>query len=97
VWDLKPFLKCYRSSLNYTIVLRLKKSSVRYDAEVQFFIPLALRSTLNLGIQSATSRTMNWTPNQVFRIGGLHNLRGFDEQAIYASTYYIPRVNTGIW
>jgi outer membrane protein assembly factor BamA len=30
--------------------------------------------------------------NELFRIGGLRTLRGFDEESIYASTYLIPTI-----
>jgi len=30
--------------------------------------------------------------NELFRIGGLRTLRGFDEESIYASTYVIPTI-----
>ncbi len=72
--------------------LQLRKVVYKYVADISYFIPLALRSTLNLGIQSALLADNEMTPNQIFKIGGLHNLRGFDEQSIYASSYYIPRV-----
>ena len=71
--------------------LQLRKVVYRYNADLEFFVPLAKRSTMNLGIQSAVIADNELTPNQVFKIGGLHNLRGFDEQSIYASSYYIPR------
>ncbi len=48
-------------------------------------------NVLKLGLQGASvfgnSALFN---NELFRIGGLKTLRGFDEESIFASTYFIP-------
>jgi outer membrane protein assembly factor BamA len=72
--------------------LHLKKLVYRVTSDASLFIPLTLHSTINLGMLTAMLADNETTLNQLFRIGGLHDLRGFDEQSIYASTYYIPRI-----
>jgi hypothetical protein len=59
------------------------------DLNVQFFIPLAARSTVLIGNQSATTYSQNLYQNELLRIGGLKILRGFDEESINVSTYSI--------
>ena len=48
---------------------------------------------MRLGLQGA-SVFGNSTifKNELFRIGGLKTLRGFDEESIYVSTYVIPTI-----
>lgn len=69
--------------------------SVQYQAEGSFaaYIPLYRNNVLKLGVQGA-SIFGNSTifKNELFRIGGLKTLRGFDEESIYASTYVIPTI-----
>ena len=53
------------------------------------FIPIAGRTTIMVGIQAAYLYGENTFQNELFRIGGLKTLRGFDEESIYASAYSI--------
>ena len=69
--------------------------SVQYQTEGSFaaYIPLYRNNVLKLSVQGA-SIFGNSTifKNELFRIGGLRTLRGFDEESIYASTYVIPTI-----
>ncbi len=60
---------------------------LRLDAE--FFIPLFQKSTLLIGNKSGYLENENLFDNELFRIGGLKTLRGFDEESITASLYSI--------
>lgn len=77
--------------LNPVIYNDLKLNSVQYNIELdaQVFIPIQNRSTLKLGTNSAYLQNENLFQNELFRIGGLKTLRGFDEESILASSYYI--------
>ena len=77
--------------LNPVIYNNLKLNSVQYSAEIEadVFIPLKNRSTVKIGNRSAYLRNSSLFQNELFRIGGLKTLRGFDEESILASAYSI--------
>jgi len=77
--------------LNPVIYNGLKLNSVQYSAELEteIFLPIQNRSTIKLGTNSAFLQNDNLFQNELFRIGGLKTLRGFDEESILASFYSI--------
>ncbi|MFH1004480.1 MAG: hypothetical protein V1781_03150 [Bacteroidota bacterium] len=77
--------------LNSEIYDKLNLNTVQYNAELEmeFFVPIKNRSTIKLGTHSEYLHTETMFQNELFRIGGLKTLRGFDEESIYASSYYI--------
>lgn len=79
------------SKLNPVVYDGLKLRSAQYTADLNasFYIPLFSRSAIKLANQSAILNGENTFQNELFRIGGLKTLRGFDEESIYASTYSI--------
>lgn len=54
-----------------------------------YFIPIPRRSTINLGVNSAYLWNEQLFDNELYRIGGLRTLRGFDEESINANMYGI--------
>lgn len=56
------------------------------------FIPFGKRSTLLLRINGGYFVNENMFRNEMYRIGGLKTLRGFDEQSILASSYAIGTI-----
>lgn len=77
--------------LDANIYNGLKLNSVQYTAELEaeVFVPIKNRSTVKIGTRSAYLQNDNMFQNELFRIGGFKTLRGFDEESIYASQYYI--------
>jgi outer membrane protein assembly factor BamA len=77
--------------LNPVIYNNLTLRSAQYSAELEaeVFVPIKNRSTLKIGTRSAYLHNENLFQNELFRIGGLKTLRGFDEESIFASSYYI--------
>ncbi len=73
--------------------LLLRSTQYQFEGDANFFIQLHRNNVLKLGVQGA-SVFGNSTifKNELFRIGGLRSLRGFDEESIFASTYVIPTV-----
>lgn len=69
----------------------MQLSSVQYRLVIKgdVFIPLTMRSTLRLEASAAHLQAQQVFLNEMFRIGGIRTLKGFDEQAIFASTYGI--------
>lgn len=56
------------------------------------FLPFAERHVVKLGLQSEALFGNQLFRNELFRIGGLRTLRGFNEQSIFSSTYGIGTV-----
>ena len=68
--------------------------SAQYQLESNFnaFLPIAKRACIKFGMQAAAIYSDNIFKNELFRIGGLKTLRGFDEESIFASSYLIPTI-----
>lgn len=79
------------SQLNPVIYDSLDLRTVNYQAELllEQFIPLFGRSTMKLGLNSAFIYNENLFQNELYRIGGIKTLRGFDEESIFASAFSI--------
>jgi hypothetical protein len=81
------------SKINDMVYNNLQLRSTQYQSEgdVNLFIQIKGNNVLRMGAQYGT--VFGSAPvfkNELFRIGGLRTLRGFDEESIYASTYVIP-------
>lgn len=71
--------------------LVLRSAQYQGDGLVSAFFPLGGNHVLRLGVQAASVfGNASLFRNELFRIGGLKTLRGFDEESIFASTYVIP-------
>ena len=57
--------------------------------DISLHVPLLRRATLLFRTQNGYLYNDHLFENELFRIGGLRSLRGFDEQSIYASSYSI--------
>lgn len=79
------------AKLNPVVYEKLVLSSTQYTADLEgsIFIPIIGRSTMKVGVQSAFLYGQSIFQNELFRIGGLKTLRGFDEESIFASAYSI--------
>lgn len=77
--------------LNPVVYDNLKLTSALYtgDFEGSVFLPIANRSAIKVGAQAAFIYGETTFQNELFRIGGLKTLRGFDEESIYASAFSI--------
>ncbi|MBI2720890.1 MAG: hypothetical protein HYX39_01815 [Bacteroidetes bacterium] len=78
------------NEIAYTNLL-LRSTQYQTEGDLAVYIPLYRNNVLKLGVQGA-SVFGNSTifRNELFRIGGLRTLRGFDEESIFASSYVIP-------
>ena len=56
------------------------------------YIPLATRSVIMVRVRGAYLLNDNMFKNEIFRIGGLKTIRGFNEQSIFASGYGVATV-----
>lgn len=53
------------------------------------YIPIGARSTFLVRVRGSYLLNENMFRNEIYRIGGLKTLRGFNEQSIYASAYAV--------
>jgi len=69
-------------------------TSARFNMQLMldYFIPLASRHVVNAGIQSGTQTAEGTFDNELYRLGGLKSLRGFDEESILASSFVIAKL-----
>lgn len=72
--------------------LRLNSTLYTADFEGNLFIPFFSRLTLKLSTIAAFLQGEINFQNELFRIGGLKSLRGFDEESIFASSFSIFKV-----
>lgn len=79
------------AKLNQELYKDLKLRSTQYNSELEcsLFVPFGGRSTVKVANQSAFIYGENTFRNELFRVGGLKTLRGFDEESIFASAYSI--------
>lgn len=72
--------------------ISLKSSQYQIEGVLQGYIKLHKNNILKLSTQFASLFGNVIYKNELFRIGGLRTLRGFDEESIYTSTYVIPTI-----
>ena len=69
--------------------IQIKTNQFKGGILLEYYIPIAQRSTVKLANRSASIYSERLYSNELMRIGGLRTLRGFDEESIIASTYSI--------
>lgn len=74
-------------SLNPIDTTNLKSVIGRITLSFEGFIPFAKRFTIRLATDAAYLPAQQLFRNELFRIGGLKSIKGFDESSIYASLY----------
>jgi len=72
--------------------LQLKSYQLGAELKADWFIRLHKRMALKPGTLLAYSINPYRFLNELYRIGGISNLRGFDEDALYVSSYAIGNV-----
>ncbi|MCD4681180.1 MAG: BamA/TamA family outer membrane protein [Bacteroidales bacterium] len=78
-------------NVNQDLYENLDLISVQFNivGDAGVFIPVAKKTTLWLRSQTAYLNNDNLFENELYRIGGMRILRGFDEESIYASMYTV--------
>jgi outer membrane protein assembly factor BamA len=69
--------------------LKLKTLQINTDINLEYYFHLGKRHVLKTRFQGATMYNKQLFQNELYRIGGLKTLRGFDEESIFVSTYTI--------
>jgi len=69
--------------------LNEKSMQIKTDVVISYFLPILKKSTMLLKLQSGNVIGDNVFLNELYQIGGLKTIRGFNQQSILASNYYI--------
>ena len=82
------------SDINPIVYDNLNLTSTTYQLELNadYYQSLGSRHVLDIGTKSAEIYNTELFTNEMYRIGGLKSLRGFDEESIYASTFVIGKI-----
>lgn len=72
--------------------ISLRTSQYQIEGNMVGFINVIKNHVIKLSAQFGSVFGNTIYKNELFRIGGLRTLRGFDEESIYASTYIIPTI-----
>jgi outer membrane protein assembly factor BamA len=65
----------------------LNSTQFQVETEVSVFFPLGARWAIHTRNMSGHIQNQRLFENELFRLGGIHNIRGVDENSIYASSY----------
>lgn len=78
-------------NLNQELYRDIDLTTIQFTiaADIGTFIPVAQKVTIWLRSQTAYINNQDLFENELFRIGGMRVLRGFDEGSIYASLYSV--------
>lgn len=81
------------ADINPLVYDSLKLRTVQYIGEMKLdvYLPVSGRLVLNLGSIGAYQYNPEAFTNELFRIGGLRSLRGFDEESIFSSAFVIGK------
>ena len=72
--------------------LDLKTSQYQVEGTAVGYVNIVKNHVVKLSSQFGTVFGNTIYKNELFRIGGLRTMRGFDEESIYASVYVIPTI-----
>ena len=72
--------------------LKLNSDIYKFEGTADFYQSLFPRIVLNAGFAFAWMQADDVFQNDQFRFGGLKSLRGFDEDVLYATSYYLGKL-----
>jgi len=72
--------------------LQLKTTQYHLEFKGDYYIPIGQRQVIDVGNMTGYIYSPDLFSNELFRIGGLKTLRGFDEESIRASLYTIGKI-----
>ena len=72
--------------------LKLRTTQYHFEFSGDYFIPVTQRQVIDIGNISGYVYSPDLFTNELFRIGGLKSLRGFDEESIRASLFAIGKI-----
>lgn len=72
--------------------VKLKVYQFRVVTSAAHYLPLGKASALKLGLNAGLYQSANYFRNELFQIGGIKLMRGFDEESQFVSQYAIGTV-----
>lgn len=69
--------------------IELRTNNYQVSGKIAQFIPILKRMSVMIGAKGSALVNPLLFVNEMFRIGGLNTIRGFDDQSIQASSYFI--------
>ncbi len=72
--------------------IKLDVTQYNIDYTIDTYLSLSSRMVINAGVKGAHLISSSIFQNELYRIGGLKTLRGFDEESIFASSYTILKL-----
>ena len=78
-----------KTELYDSLVLRTTQYKMEANADIYF--PVGQRGVINIGTIGGAVESPSLFSNELYRIGGLKSLRGFDESSLIASRYVIGK------
>ncbi|OFY33157.1 MAG: hypothetical protein A2W91_11950 [Bacteroidetes bacterium GWF2_38_335] len=69
--------------------LDLKTNKTEADINASLYIPLAKKASFRLRTLAGKKFNNQLFENEIYRLGGLKTLRGFDEESVYASGFVV--------
>jgi outer membrane protein assembly factor BamA len=92
ILDLKdPYDPDFKFESLYDTV-KLKAYQFRVTTTAAHFLPLGVQSIVKLGLNAGIYQSANYFRNELFQIGGIKLMRGFDEESQFVSQYAIGTV-----
>jgi outer membrane protein assembly factor BamA len=76
----------------YDTILTKSGNHLQLSGLVEQFIPISKSFVLKLSYSGAYIAAPQLYRNELFQIGGFRNLRGFDEQSIFANHYHLTTI-----
>ena len=80
------------SSASDTLTEKNNSSNYQFDLTLASYIPIRNKSTIKLACNFGSIINPILYENELYRIGGLNLLRGFDEESLWASSYLIGSI-----
>jgi hypothetical protein len=69
--------------------INLRSNQIQLSISAQKFINLYRRNVLMLGLKTSVLESESILFNELYRIGGINDIRGFDEQSLFSSAFVI--------
>ena len=79
-------------SFNYASLydsVKMNSYTIRTRMNAAHYFPVKQHATIKTALQAGLYNSQNYFTNELFQMGGIKNLRGFDEDAIYCNTYLV--------
>ena len=70
----------------------LRNNQTRFNVDVQYIVNLNLKNSIFIRSSNGILISDNFLTNELFRIGGVNSIRGFNEESIFASFYTIANI-----